>query len=64
MEEELRRGTCNVKMAEYGLYKVLVTRTKETTGKGFHKVQAIFNVKETERGFHKCMSHAMQKMQE
>ena len=53
-----------MKIAEEGLYKMLVTCIKETTWKGFHNVQAAWNVKASERGFHKGKSHTMQKMQE
>ena len=58
------KATCNVKIAEEALYKVLVTCIKETTGKEFHKVQAAWNVKASERGFHKYNLHAIQKLQE
>ena len=56
------QATYNVKIAVEGLCKVLVTCIKETTGKGFHKVQAAWTVKASERGFHKCKSQAMQKI--
>ena len=39
------KATCNLKIAEEALYKVLVTCIKETAGKEFHKVQAAWNVK-------------------
>ena len=58
MEEELRYNvqvTCNLKITE-GLYNVLVAYNKETTGKRFHKVQDVWNVKASERGFHKLQA--------
>ena len=53
------QATCNVKLEEESLYKLLITCIKETAGKGFNKVQAVWNVKASVRGFHKGKSYAM-----
>ena len=53
------QATCNVKIAEEGLYKVQVICFTETTGKRFDEVQAAWKIKASERGFYKYKSHAM-----